>query len=106
MNNPVQIPPYLGKIAEYALINLEKNGFSPENCRATSIRASIAERQVVFTQSVLAGNERHLLDCWGIFDLSRLLLEDPFRRFSKLKITVIFKGGKTKEINYRIYPEI
>lgn len=99
------LPPYLNLIAEYAVNNMEKNGFKPSDCLSTSVKVKIFERQVIFNQRVTKAKEKSDIDCWDIFHLSKMMLDDPLRPFTKLKVTVSFQKGKISTIDYRIYQE-
>ncbi|MBR5398910.1 MAG: hypothetical protein IK103_03855 [Bacteroidales bacterium] len=84
---------------------MERNGFSPSDCLSTSLKIRILERQVIFTQRVTKPKEKSDIDCWDIFSLSKAILDDPLRKFSKLKVTVSFQKGKISTVDYRIYQE-
>lgn len=99
------LPPYLNLIADYAVENMAKNGFELSDCLSTSVKIKIFERQVIFTQRVTKIKEKFDIDCWDIFHLSKMILDDPIRPFSKLKVTVSFQKGEISTIDYRIYQE-
>ena len=99
------LPPYLNRIAEYAVDNMIKNGYNPSECLSTSVKIKIFEQQVIFSQRVTKIKEKADIDCWDIFPLSKLMLDDPMRPFSRLKVTVSFQKGKISTIDYRIYQE-
>lgn len=99
------VPPYLSKIAEYAVDNMTKNGFEMSDCIYTSVKINVYERQVVFRQRVTKKKEKHEIDCWEIFPLAKAILDDPFRQFTKLKVVVSFKDGKISRTDYSIYKD-
>lgn len=99
------VPPYLSKIAEYAVDNMTKNGFEMSDCIYTSVKINVYKRQVVFRQRVTKKKEKHEIDCWEIFPLAKAILDDPFRQFTKLKVVVSFKDGKISRTDYSIYKD-
>ena len=97
------LPPYLNQVAEYAVTNMQKNGFKFSDCIYTSVSVRFYDRQVVFKQKVTKRGQKFMIDCWDIFSLSQTMLEDPLRDFSKFKVTVNFKHGEIGSVDYRIY---
>lgn len=99
-----KIPPYTDLLAEYAVKNYMSKGFDPQDTKYTLLTVSAGEDTPVFQQSVVDGKGRHLLDCWKIFRLAKMIQDDSQRSFSKIKIRIDFEEGEVKMVRYSVYP--
>ena len=96
-------PPYINLLVEYALNNLKGTITDLNMVRSTSLKITTSEREAVFSQSALTYQEKIQLDCSGVFQLAKKILEHRNRCFSTIKITIFFSKGVVKNISYNLY---
>jgi len=99
MKTRINFPPYIDMLEEYAAKNLEANGFRKENVRSTWLRVSLRGESPVFEQVVLDKDGRHLLDCWKIYRLAKMIQNDSFRTFSVIKVEIRFRDGQPHKVS-------
>lgn len=99
-----KLPPYTGLLSDYALKNFLDKGYDPKDTKYTILTVTVEQDSPVFQQNALDSKGRHLLDCWRIFRLAKMIKDDPLRSYSKIKVRIDFEEGEIKQVNYTIYP--
>ena len=99
-----KLPPYIDLLANYAMKNYTDKGFDPQDTKYSLLTITVEDGSPVFQQSVVDSKGRHLIDCWKIFHLAKMIKEDQLRSFWKLRIRIDFRNGMVSRTSYTIIP--